>query len=70
MKKIIDWIKSLFTLSAAKVNLSKRPLTDDEYMELRSARFKKLDKILDKISKSGVDSLSQHEKNFLDNFKG
>ena len=69
MKKIIDWIKSLFTLSDAKVNLSKRPMTDDEYMELRSARFKKLDKILDKISKSGVDSLSQHEKNFLENFR-
>lgn len=68
MKRIINWCKNLFNRS--KTSKHKRPLTDDEYWALRSARFKKLDKILDKISKSGVDSLSQHEKNFLDNFKG
>ena len=39
-----------------------RPLTDDEYNEIKARNQKKMDMILDKISKSGYDSLSKEEK--------
>jgi hypothetical protein len=42
-----------------------RPLTDDEYNERRAVRQAKIDGILDKISKSGYESLSAEEKDFL-----
>lgn len=42
-----------------------RPLTDDEYNRIRADKQKKMDAILDKISKSGYDSLSKEEKAFL-----
>jgi len=42
-----------------------RPLTDDEYNELRAERQRKIDEILDKIKKSGYESLSAEEKDFL-----
>jgi membrane associated rhomboid family serine protease len=44
-----------------------RPLSDDEYNELRGERQKKVNEILDKISKSGYESLSKEEKDFLFN---
>lgn len=42
-----------------------RPLTDDEYTKDRADKQKKIDIILDKISKSGYESLSREEKDFL-----
>jgi membrane associated rhomboid family serine protease len=42
-----------------------RPLTDDEYNEKRAEKQKMIDEILDKISKSGYESLSIEEKDFL-----
>jgi membrane associated rhomboid family serine protease len=42
-----------------------RPLTDDDYNDVRAEERKKMDHILDKISQSGYDSLSKEEKNFL-----
>jgi len=42
-----------------------RPLTDDEYNERRAVRQAKIDGILDKISKSGYESLTAEEKDFL-----
>ncbi len=42
-----------------------RPLTDDEYNSIRAEKQKKMDIILDKISKSGYDNLSREEKEFL-----
>ncbi len=64
--RIVDWFRNLFSIKEKSVK--KRSLTDLEYNELRSQKQKKLDKILDKISKTGYDSLSNHEKNFLNNF--
>ena len=63
--KIVDWFRNLFKDKPQKKG---RPLSDDEFNELRSKRQKKLDSILDKIAKSGYDSLSTHERNFLDNY--
>jgi membrane associated rhomboid family serine protease len=42
-----------------------RPLTDDEYNEIRVNKQEKMDEILDKIAKSGYESLTKEEKEFL-----
>lgn len=47
-----------------KVNKG-RPLTDEEYLRQRAEKNKKIDEILDKISKGGYESLSKEEKDFL-----
>jgi hypothetical protein len=65
--KIIDYILGLFSFkpkSKLKVKY-KRPETDDEFRARRSNDNKELDKILDKLKKSGYDSLSPNEKRFL-----
>lgn len=67
MKKIISWITNLF-FSAKNENIRKRIISDDEFNDRRAKRRQKLDAILDKISKDGYDSLSNHERNFLDNY--
>ncbi len=54
--------KSPFSSSA---NGSSRPVTDDEYNARRAERQKMIDAILDKISKSGYESLTSEEKEFL-----
>lgn len=48
-----------------RTSYSKRPLNDDQYNELRAERQKKTDAILDKIAKSGYESLTKEEKEFL-----
>lgn len=66
---MINWIKSLFSKKEnAQISIPQRPLTDDEFNEIRASKQQKMDKILEKISKSGMESLSQHEKNFLNNY--
>lgn len=42
-----------------------RPVTDDEYNRQRAENQQKIDKILDKISQSGYDSLTREEKDLL-----
>lgn len=68
---MINFIKSLFTKKKSRkvvTGIPDRPLTDDEFNEIRSKKQKKLDGILDKVSKKGIESLSIGEKNFLDNY--
>lgn len=50
-------------------NSTKRPMSDDEYNAKRADDELKINRILDKISKSGYDNLSAEEKEFLFNFK-
>jgi len=50
-------------------NSTKKPVSDDEYNAKRADEERKINKILDKISKSGYDNLSADEKEFLFNFK-
>lgn len=52
-----------------KSKLSGRPLTDDEYNRRRAADQKRVDAILDKISRSGYENLSKEEKEFLFKYK-
>jgi membrane associated rhomboid family serine protease len=42
-----------------------KPLTDEEYNAQRAEKQKKIDEILEKISRSGYDSLTKEEKEFL-----
>ena len=64
---MFNWFKNLF--KSKPVVVRKRVVSDDEFNAMRSAKEKKLNSILEKISKNGYDSLSQHQKNFLDNYK-
>ena len=48
-----------------RVSYSKKPLTDDEYNTLKAERQKKTDAILDKIARSGYESLTKEEKELL-----
>ncbi len=42
-----------------------RPVTDDEYNDLKAEKQKRIDEILDKISHSGYNSLTKEEKELL-----
>jgi len=64
---MFNWLKKLF--KSKPVVVRKRVISDDEFNAMRTAKEKKLNSILEKISKNGYDSLSQHQKNFLDNYK-
>jgi hypothetical protein len=64
---MFNWLKNLFKSKPNKVK--KRFISDDEFNAMKKGREDKLNSILDRISKEGYDSLSQHEKNFLNNYK-
>jgi hypothetical protein len=70
--KIFDGVK--FTTSTTKKRSQKfetsrpekgRPMTDQEYNKKRNANQAEIDRILDKISKGGYDSLTKEEKEML-----
>jgi len=70
MSKIFAPISKLFRKLFApkpklRVHYSQRPMTDDQYNKNRAEHQKKIDAILDKISKSGYESLSREEKDML-----
>lgn len=62
-------IKSFFyTTKKSNLNVEykrEKPISDDEYNKMKAERQKRIDKILDKISKSGYQSLTKEEKEFL-----
>lgn len=69
-ENILDWFEALFqprtkkplrTVHRTKKNTSPRPEAKDS----KSVRQKKVDTILDKIGKSGYESLTKEEKDFL-----
>jgi membrane associated rhomboid family serine protease len=64
-------IKNLFKpkikVKYSKEPFKKRPLNDDDYSYQKATHQKKIDSILDKISKSGYESLSKEEKEMLFN---
>jgi len=64
---MFNWFKNLFKSKPKQVR--KRVISDDEFNSMRKGREDKLNSILDRISKEGYDSLSIHEKNFLNNYK-
>ena len=63
--RFMDKIFSLFKPKQKFKVTYKRPATDYEYNKSKSAKQKDIDEILDKIAKSGYDSLSKKEKEIL-----
>ena len=61
--------KNIFKIPKKKpfkdIQKNKKPLSDEEYNIRRTEKQKKINTILDKISKSGYDSLSKEEKEIL-----
>jgi membrane associated rhomboid family serine protease len=62
---IMDTIFSLFKPRKKLKVTYKKPVNDLEYNKVKKEKQKNLDQILDKISKSGYDSLTRDEKETL-----
>ena len=63
-----SWFSRMFIVkkkSRDQSRSSRRPVTDDEYNSQKAQQQKRIDMILDKISKGGYDSLTREEKEFL-----
>lgn len=61
----VNWIIELFRAKKPIQNKFKRSKTDDQFNAERRERQIKTDSILDKIAKSGYESLTREEKDFL-----
>ena len=65
INRMLDWFFSLFK-PKPKIRVSyKKPETDLEYNERKAVEQEEIDRILDKIAKSGYSSLSSKEKEIL-----
>lgn len=65
---LISSIKAIFKPSSKQTKRSNtRMKTDEEYNMEKKSKQEKIDQILDKISKSGYESLTRQEKDFLFN---
>lgn len=62
---IIDFIVSLFKPRKLKVTYKRPPVDDKEYNRQKNIDQKEIDRILDKISKGGYESLTKSEKDTL-----
>jgi hypothetical protein len=62
INKIIYFFKSIFGIRYEKI---KRVVSDDDYNDLRKIKEDETNRILEKISKSGIGSLTKKEKKFL-----
>jgi len=65
--RLMDRLVNLFNPKPKLKIYSKKPIPDDVYNDIKAEKQKKIDRILDKISKSGYESLSKEEKDFLFN---
>lgn len=63
---IVNWFRNLFKSKEQKTK--RRFISDDVFNDMKKKREDKMNSILDKIARKGYESLSQHEKNFLDNY--
>ena len=64
---LIDLFGSLFKRRKLKVTHKRPPIDDLEYNKQKITNQKEIDRILDKISKGGYESLSKAEKDILFN---
>lgn len=62
LDKIVHILKSIF---AGKKTTAKRVFSDYEYNDMRKIKEDETNRILDKISKRGIGSLTKKEKKFL-----
>lgn len=74
--KPVSWITDAFTSSPSQKRRKKmkvdykKPTDDFEYNRVKAEQQKEIDRILDKISKGGYDSLTSEEKQTLFRMKG
>lgn len=64
IERFIDSFFNLYKKNQLKT-IHKRPKTDDEFRSDKVERSVKIDTILDKIAKSGYESLTEKEKDYL-----
>ncbi len=72
-KFVSTWVRALTGVFKPKPRMkvhytAKKPVSDEEYNRQRASNQKELDKILDKISKHGYQSLTSREKEILFKF--
>ena len=72
---ITSWLSNLFKKRSSRkskmtVVRSSKPVPDSVYVEAAISKQEAIDKVLDKINKSGFDSLSKEEKDVLYNASG
>ena len=66
LNRLIDSVVTLFKpRKRLKVTYKRRTGDDYEYNRMKAERQKRINEILDKISKGGYDSLTREEKDFL-----
>lgn len=66
LDKVADWLTNLFKQkSKMKVTFKKPPRNDYEYNRHKNAQQDDINSVLDKIAKSGYDSLTSKEKELL-----
>ncbi|MGQ0829940.1 MAG: rhomboid family intramembrane serine protease [Bacteroidota bacterium] len=65
INRFFDWLGGLFKTSSKMKVAYKRKFSDEEYNLNKKAQQEQIDAILDKISKSGYESLSKAEKEIL-----
>jgi membrane associated rhomboid family serine protease len=63
--RIIDFLATLFKPRRKLKVTHKKPVDDYEYNAVKTDRQKRINSILDKISKGGYESLTKEEKDFL-----
>jgi len=70
IQNIILWFKGLFKSNKQKSLFDdKTPSDDYAYKELEAEREIELDRILAKIQKHGIETLTREEKRFLQKMK-
>lgn len=72
---ITRWLSNLFRKGSRRkskmtVVRSSKPISDAVYVEVAISKQEAIDKVLDKINKSGFESLSKEEKEILYNASG
>lgn len=67
INRFFDWVRGLFRINPRRKmkTVHKRAVPDEEYNMNRKAHQQTVDEILDKISKSGYESLTKAEKEIL-----
>ena len=65
--RVVGWLVGLFKPSRRKKTKFhyKRPVSDAEYNQQKSSHNEQIDLILDKIKRSGYESLTRDEKEIL-----
>lgn len=64
-ENLADYLTRLFKPSPKLTVAYKKKTSDEEYNEMKIKKQQKMDDILDKISRSGYESLTKEEKEFL-----